>query len=712
MKWLNSVTKAYEDSGVIEIHNPHLDFTEPPKTFTFDAVFSERSTQRQIYDVCAAPVVQSVLEGYNGTIFAYGQTGAGKTHTMEGSSENEELKGIIPNAIQHIFDHVSLNTSNEKYLIRASYFEIYNEEIRDLLSYNSNIRLELRESNDLGVYVKDLKSFVVKSITEVEKLLSDGKKNRSVGSTMMNQTSSRSHSVFSIVIECCSSHQDGHIRVGKLNLVDLAGSERQTKTGAAGIRLKEATKINLSLSALGNVISALVDGKPKHVPYRDSKLTRILQDSLGGNTKTVMCANAGPADYNYDETLSTLRYASRAKSIKNKPRINEDPKDAMLRQYQDEISKLRNKLAVISGGNNLINTDDEKLSESFNSLNIEKIRLQVEKEKDEIVAASKKEMEFLKNEQTKTQEERLHLQQQLDEQHSERLRIENEKMVLCEKLAMLEEQVMKGGEIMDKASKQEAELRKAEQDLVARRENELQLSRAMEEQEEVTMLLEQKYSSLSEEVNVKSKKLQRVWRKYQECKTEIEDIQKEFQSERDDMLETIRALSKQLKLKELVISHFIPMEYSEFYDDEADGGLAKWDEEKQEWTLPRLDLSGKSLRIQRIVGANSRNLPDTEHARRRKLCCSNPRYRYKNILDLDIENDDNYDETSDMNEQNTRLLNMLNMNIFGDMSPTENHHTNTKQKSPLRHYDKTSVSKVFIKLCMLSHIELFCFFLF
>lgn len=154
-----------------------------------------------------------------------------------------------------------------------------------------------------------------------------GKTNRTVGATNMNATSSRSHSIFTIVIECMDAGGGGdHIRVGKLNLVDLAGSERQSKTGATGERLNEAKKINFSLTALGNVINALVDGKSSHIPYRDSKLTRLLQNSLGGNAKTVMCANCGPADYNYDETLSTLRYANRAKNIKNKPKINEDPK--------------------------------------------------------------------------------------------------------------------------------------------------------------------------------------------------------------------------------------------------------------------------------------------------------------------------------------------------------------------------------------------------
>merc|ERR1719160_604349 len=186
----------------------------------------------------------------------------------------------------------------------------------------------------------------------MEQVLAAGLENRSVASTNMNEGSSRSHSIFTMTIEqaCIGPDGEEHIRVGKLNMVDLAGSERQSKTGATGERLKEATKINLSLSALGNVISALVDGKSSHIPYRDSKLTRLLQDSLGGNTKTVMCANCGPAGYNYDETLSTLRYAYRAKSIKNKPRINEDPKDAMIREFQDEIAKLRAELEKTQAG--------------------------------------------------------------------------------------------------------------------------------------------------------------------------------------------------------------------------------------------------------------------------------------------------------------------------------------------------------------------------
>lgn len=179
-----------------------------------------------------------------------------------------------------------------------------------------------------------------------------GQKNRSVRETNMNAHSSRSHSLFTITVERSELGADGkpHIRVGKLNMVDLAGSERLSKTGATGDGLKEATKINLSLSTLCHVISALTDPKSTYIPYRDSKLTRLLQDSLGGNTKTIMISNVGPADYNYDETMNTLRYASRAKNIQNKPRINEDPKDALLREYQDEVSKLKEQLMLIQQG--------------------------------------------------------------------------------------------------------------------------------------------------------------------------------------------------------------------------------------------------------------------------------------------------------------------------------------------------------------------------
>ncbi|XP_029990882.1 kinesin-like protein KIF17 [Sphaeramia orbicularis] len=320
---------------------------EPPKQFTFDGTYFTDQTTEQMYNEIAYPLVEGVTEGYNGTIFAYGQTGSGKSYTMQGVSEPASQKGVIPRAFEHIFESIQC-AENTKFLVRASYLEIYNEEIRDLLGHDTKQKLELKEHPERGVYVRDLSMHTVHSVGECETIIEHGWRNRAVGYTLMNKDSSRSHSIFTIHLEICNTDAAGqdHLRAGKLNLVDLAGSERQSKTGATGERLREATKINLSLSALGNVISALVDGRSKYIPYRDSKLTRLLQDSLGGNTRTLMIACLSPADNNYEESLSTLRYANRAKSIQNRPRINEDPKDALLRQYQEEIKKLK---ALVSG---------------------------------------------------------------------------------------------------------------------------------------------------------------------------------------------------------------------------------------------------------------------------------------------------------------------------------------------------------------------------
>jgi len=552
-------TIAHEREGVIEIRNLLSDGDcESSKTFAFDAVFSEESSQRHIYDVCAAPVVQSVLEGYNGTIFAYGQTGAGKTHTMEGVNEPESLKGIIPNAFEHIFDHIALNGSKDKYLVRASYFEIYKEEIRDLLSQSPQ-RLELKETESGAVYVKDLTDFVVKSVSDIDHVLQQGKKYRSVGATLMNAGSSRSHAIFSIVIECCSTDgQDEHIRVGKLNLVDLAGSERQSKTGATGERLKEATKINLSLSALGNVISALVDGKSNHIPYRDSKLTRILQDSLGGNTKTVMCANAGPADYNYDESLSTLRYANRAKNIKNRPVINDDPKDAKLREYQEEIARLKCMLsqmpAATSGSIGVSDEDRETLLNEYRS--------KASKESEEKIAKADAEMKQIRLNHDKTAEERAALQKQLEDETKTRIDTENQRLELEKQLRKMEAELITGGEIANNTAKQEAALRMANQELIAKKESELALTRKMSEQQEEKLHLEEKYSSLTEEVNSKTKKLKKIWTKYQQTKKDVEDLEHEFMNEKNEMLDSIRNLTKQLKLKDFIIQNFIPPKVS------------------------------------------------------------------------------------------------------------------------------------------------------
>ena len=348
--------------GQVRLSNPKREGAE--KVFTFDQVYDESSTQKTVYNEVAFPLVESVFEGFNGTIFAYGQTGCGKTWTMSGREDRPEdeaeegfernkHRGIIPNSFEHIFETIKLKllenesnaTAKTEFLVRASYLEIYNEEMRDLMKPQGGKKLVLKEDPEKGIHVQNLTYTVVEDKEQIDNVLAKGTRNRTVGATKMNESSSRSHSIFSIVIEMSEAEEgnESRFRMGKLNLIDLAGSERQSKTGATGNRLKEGCKINLSLSALGNVISALVDAKGQsraHVPYRDSKLTRLLQDSLGGNARTVMISAISPADYNFEETLSTLRYANRAKNIKNKPVVNEDPKDALLREYKLQIDQL------------------------------------------------------------------------------------------------------------------------------------------------------------------------------------------------------------------------------------------------------------------------------------------------------------------------------------------------------------------------------------
>ena len=322
------------------------------KTFQFDYVYPMETTQREIYDQVAFPIVDSIFQGYNGTVFAYGQTGCGKTFTMMGIVDNPELMGIIPNAFNHIFGFIKTEGESKKFLVRCSFVEIYNEEVRDLLSKNNN-KLDIREDPKKGTFVKDLTYITLKDTQDIHKCLEQGNKNRHVGATSMNDQSSRSHSLFTVYLEI---EENGKIKSGKLNLVDLAGSERVGKTNATGQTFDEGKKINLSLTALGSVIDALSTNR-KYIPYKDSKLTRLLADSLGGNTKTVMFANISPASYNYDETLGTLRYASRAKLIKNAPKVNEDPKDALLRQYEEEIKALK---AQLSNGGAPNSNDDQE----------------------------------------------------------------------------------------------------------------------------------------------------------------------------------------------------------------------------------------------------------------------------------------------------------------------------------------------------------------
>uniref|UniRef100_H3BGB6 Kinesin-like protein n=1 Tax=Latimeria chalumnae TaxID=7897 RepID=H3BGB6_LATCH len=290
------------------------------KPYAFDKVFHPNTTQEQVYNACAKQIVKDVLGGYNGTIFAYGQTSSGKTHTMEGKLHDVQLMGIIPRITQDIFNHIFGMDENLEFHIKVSYFEIYLDKIRDLLDVTKT-NLSVHEDKNRVPFVKGCTERFVSSPEEILDVIDEGKSNRHVAVTNMNEHSSRSHSIFLINIKQENVETEQKLS-GKLYLVDLAGSEKVSKTGAEGAVLDEAKNINRSLSALGNVISALAEGTKTHVPYRDSKMTRILQDSLGGNCRTTMFICCSPSSYNDAETKSTLMFGQRAKTIKNSASVN------------------------------------------------------------------------------------------------------------------------------------------------------------------------------------------------------------------------------------------------------------------------------------------------------------------------------------------------------------------------------------------------------
>ncbi|OMJ91648.1 hypothetical protein SteCoe_5803 [Stentor coeruleus] len=310
--------------------------------FNYDYVFTPTSRQEDVYNIAAKPIVEAVMQGFNGTVFAYGQTSSGKTYTMTGSDMYDpEYMGVIPRMVSTVFDKIAFINAKIEFQVKVSYCEIYMEKIKDLLDPRRK-NLKIHEDRARGVYIAELYEEYVSSGSEVYTLMKIGTDNREVGSTNMNSKSSRSHSIFILTVTQTNS-TDYSAKTGKLYLVDLAGSEKVGKTGAAGKRLEEAKTINKSLTMLGNVITALTDGKSTHVPYRDSKLTRVLQDSLGGNSKTSLIITCSPSPFNEAETVSTLRFGNRAKFIKNRPKVNREHTinelKILLSQARDEIAK-------------------------------------------------------------------------------------------------------------------------------------------------------------------------------------------------------------------------------------------------------------------------------------------------------------------------------------------------------------------------------------
>ncbi|XP_061228050.1 centromere-associated protein E [Neopsephotus bourkii] len=341
------------------------------KVFSYDRVFHSSDSTEKLYEGVAVPIIQSAVQGYNGTIFAYGQTASGKTYTMMG---NEDSVGIIPKAIRHVFK-VICEIPDREFLLRVSYMEIYNETITDLLCDKRKKKpLGIREDVSRNTYVEDLIEEVVVAPEQVMEWIRKGEKNRHYGETKMNEHSSRSHTIFRMIIESrersdpANANCDGAVMVSHLNLVDLAGSERASQTGSEGVRLKEGCNINRSLFILGQVIKKLCDDPSGFINYRDSKLTRILQNSLGGNAKTVIICTITPVSF--DETLSTLQFANTAKRMKNTPKVNEVlDDDALLKRYRKEILDLKKQLEEVSSKTQIHAMEKDQLAQLLEEKN-------------------------------------------------------------------------------------------------------------------------------------------------------------------------------------------------------------------------------------------------------------------------------------------------------------------------------------------------------
>ncbi|XP_071450116.1 osmotic avoidance abnormal protein 3-like [Hetaerina americana] len=651
-----SIIQVESCGCAVTISNPR-EPTSPPKCFTFDAAYPPSAQTCQLYNEIAYPLVEGVLDGYNGTIFAYGQTGSGKTYTMQGGVSNSTKslqRGIIPRAFEHIFESASVRKS--RYLVVASFLEIYNEDIRDLLapfissssSFMSS-RLQLRENADKGVYVEGLSRHPVHSPANCHDLLLKGLTYRASGATLMNAESSRSHSLFTLSLEMITSDalvddgfcsgEDDHIMRGKLNLVDLAGSERQVKTGATGERLREATKINLSLSALGNVISALVDGKSKHVPYRDSKLTRLLQDSLGGNTRTLMIACVSGASSSYTESLSTLRYAYRAKQIENTPRKNEDPKDALLRQFKQELDMLRRALresgnspsAIIDSngvqeGDQSVEQRDleeetKKLRDSKEKLeaDIEELRRQYELEKQRRRGEGEGEIDILSlnsggtdSASSKENESSPVNDNQWPGTYQNVTAPSPVPEAVLYRLVKVQASLVGGERVDDEVLKERRRKRRSqvEKRLQALASAvEMVQQRELEDEEESSAsdhktvvghesnhraegkkVLMKAFGDVRDELISKTEALKKVKNRVKALQVEIRDLQSEFESERTDYLETIRRQNQQLKLHHQIIDKLVPaLKYECNYSDpERIKQDALWSEDAQRWRLPEM----------------------------------------------------------------------------------------------------------------------------
>ena len=569
----HEVVLVEPEKGLVTVKNLQSNTTN---AFLFDSVFDETCTQNTLYGMSAREIVDSVLMGYNGTIFAYGQTGTGKTYSMQGGMNNEDSWGIIPNSFQHIFSSIHHSPKDVQYLVRASYLELYNDHLRDLLNPTEK-NLEIKQRK--GIVVVDGKSMHdVRDSKELQNLMAKGDKVRCFGSTDMNQHSSRSHTIFTVTIEQ-SLMSDGHqdIKVGNLHLVDLAGSERQVKSKSIGLRFEEAKQINLALSALGNVIAALSDPKSSHVPFRDSKLTRLLQDSLGGNSKTLMLATISPSSSNLQETLSTLRYASRARKINNKPIINSNPDDPMLLSMQKQVKELKLQLLA----------EEELIKQQTDNLNNAKMELELA----EIQSRLKQEKERIVSDLVVMEQEIQQLKELEVAREQELARSVKERQFLTAKLMDLQQKMITGDvSILDKHQLQQIELAKKAKKLASSIKRQQMLRDEVLKHDQMSANLLGANLSIQQQLEQTTKVIKQITDSYDAKFQELQDLKSEYRGEREIMCETIRALKAEIQNRQILIDAYIPKKFQQLIKE-----YTIKDEENQRISFKNAHLAGNKV---------------------------------------------------------------------------------------------------------------------
>uniref|UniRef100_A0A8D8KYK6 Kinesin-like protein n=1 Tax=Culex pipiens TaxID=7175 RepID=A0A8D8KYK6_CULPI len=506
------------------------------KVYLFDKVFKPNATQEKVYNEAAKSIVSDVLAGYNGTIFAYGQTSSGKTHTMEGVIGDPGKQGIIPRIVNDIFNHIYSMEVNLEFHIKVSYYEIYMDKIRDLLDV-SKVNLSVHEDKNRVPYVKGATERFVSSPEDVFEVIEEGKSNRHIAVTNMNEHSSRSHSVFLINVKQENLENQKKLS-GKLYLVDLAGSEKVSKTGAEGTVLDEAKNINKSLSALGNVISALADGNKTHIPYRDSKLTRILQESLGGNARTTIVICCSPASFNEAETKSTLDFGRRAKTVKNVVCVNEElTAEEWKRRYEREkekngrlkgkVEKLEAELARWRAGET-VNEEEQLDLQDVMEASTPNVEVLLEKPVVDLpVPATPSGLTMVgsisADERTALEQERERLYQQLDDKDEEI----NQQSQYVEKL---KEQIMDQEELIANTRRDyenlQAEMTRIQQENESAKEEVKEVLQALEE-------LAVNYDQKSQEIESKNKEIDSVNDELLQKQASLNSAQSELQQLKD-----------------------------------------------------------------------------------------------------------------------------------------------------------------------------------